>query len=238
MKSSKNHKTKQETWESQYTTGETLGPWWYQKLVPWVKNREEVAFDYLKSQANLNQKNILDIGCGEGDFVLSIAPLVKQAVGSDIARNRLKIATQRAKSFQNVTFEYIDNDQKTKFKDNSFDIITLLGVLEYTFDPYQTLADIHRMLKPGGIFIIEVPNLAYLPERLKLLFGFLPSWPDAEGWQGGRLHNFTMASTVKLVTKSGFSVQHQTGSGFMKKFRDWWPSLLCGDVIVAARKSS
>lgn len=226
--------SKKDFYEEQYVTGETKGPWWYQLLTPWVKTREDVAFDIITELPNLGGK-YLDLGCGEGDLVGRLSPHFKKSVGTDIAENRLNIAKKKYGS-KNVTFEFTDLDKKLPYRANSFDVVTCLGVIEYTFDPYFVMNEINRILKPGGILILEVPNLAYLPERLKLLFGFLPSWPDASGWQGGRLHNFTTGSLKRLGNETGFTAIKLTGAGFLQPFRAFWPSLLCGDAIAVYQK--
>lgn len=226
-------KSKQELWEDQYIKGETKGPWWYQKLTLLTKDREQVTLDLLKLH-DLSDATIIDLGCGEGNLVRWLSPLANKVIGTDIARNRLKLAEKKSKKHKNISYQETDLDKKLPFKSNYADVITCIGVLEYTLDPYHSISEIVRVLKPGGTFILEVPNLAFLPERAKLLFGKLPSWPDATGWQGGRLHNFTFGSTVKLLEENGLKVVKQTGAGFLKPLRDWYPSLLCGDVVIEA----
>lgn len=225
---------KQKFYESQYVTGETKGPWWYQLLVPFVKTREDVAFDIISTYKGKKGK-YLDLGCGEGDLVGRLETQFKELVGSDIAKNRLKIAKKKYES-KKISFEFADLDKSFPYNNKTFDVITCLGVIEYTFDPYHVMNEINRILKPGGILILEVPNLAFLPERLKLLLGLLPSWPDAAGWQGSRLHNFTCSSLYRLGNETNFRVEKITGAGFLQPIRALWPSLLCGDCIAVYRK--
>jgi len=226
---------KKEFYENQYAGGETKGVWWYQLLVPWVKTREDMAFEII-SKYNGEKNSYLDLGCGEGDLVTRLEPQFEKLVGNDIAESRLKIAVKKNKS-KRISFSYCDLDKKVLHKANSFDVITCLTVLEYTFDPYFVMNEINRVLKPGGILILSVPNLAFLPERLKLLFGKLPSWPDAPGWQGGRLHNFTCKSLEKLGAKTSFKLMSVSGSGVLQPIRAFWPSMLCGDCIATFKKN-
>lgn len=226
---------KADFYEHQYQTGETEGPWWYQPLKPYVATREDVAAQWIEKLAQPNW-NYLDLGCGEGDLIKTVSPFVKKAVGADIALNRLQLAKQKTKQLSNVSFVKHDFDEKLPFADNSFDLISSLSVMEYIYDPYAHLQELHRVLKPHGYIIIEVPNLAYLPERLKLLFGYLPSWPDADGWQGGRIHNFTDSSLRKLLEDNQFDVLVRQGTGFLHNIRNIRHQLLCGDLFHIARK--
>lgn len=225
---------KQKFYENQYRAGETKGPWWYQLLTPLIKTREDVAFDII-SMYEGKKHAYLDLGCGEGDLIARLENEFKVLVGSDIAKNRLKLAKKKYKS-KKISFQFADLDKTFPYKDSSFDVVTCLGVIEYTFDPYHIMKEAHRIIKPGGILILEVPNIAFLPERLKLLFGLLPSWPDAYGWQGSRLHNFTCGSLYRLGNESSFEVIKMTGAGFLQPLRALWPSLLSGDCIVVYRK--
>jgi ubiquinone/menaquinone biosynthesis C-methylase UbiE len=227
-------KNKKKFYEDQYRKGETKGPWWYQKLSPYVKTREDVALGII-SNFKGKKRSYIDLGCGEGDLVNRLESQFKNLIGTDIAKNRLSIANSKYKSAK-VNFEFVDLDTKLPYKTNSIDVVSCLGVIEYTFDPYFVMKEIRRILKPGGILILEVPNLGYLPERIKLFFGFLPSWPDAPGWQGGRLHNFTHRSMYKLGSDTNFKTISLTGSGFLQYIRSKYSSLLCGDCIATYKK--
>jgi len=52
------------------------------------------------------------------------------------------------------------------FADNQFNVVTMWDVLEHLHDPRQTLAEIARILKPGGFLICSVPNLDSIDARL------------------------------------------------------------------------
>ena len=65
-----------------------------------------------------------------------------------------------------VSVQVADLNGRLPFEPERFDAVTALSVIEHIFDPYFTLAEIARILEPGGQFILEVPNLAWLPRRL------------------------------------------------------------------------
>lgn len=56
------------------------------------------------------------------------------------------------------------------------------------------------------------------------------------GWDGGHIHYFTMEKFCWLFTSQGFCIDKKSGSGFVAKFRNWWPSLLTGDLFIKVRK--
>ena len=93
---------------------------------------------------------VLDVGCGNG-FALEIfrqmgcAP-VGVCFGSDAEECRSK------------GFEIVETDMSfLNFEESRFDLIWCRHVLEHSILPYFTLCEMHRILKPGGVFYIEVP---------------------------------------------------------------------------------
>jgi ubiquinone/menaquinone biosynthesis C-methylase UbiE len=132
-------------------------------------------------------------------------------------------------------------NEKINFPDNMFDAVTSIAVLEHVFDPYYVVSEVYRILKPSGIFIAEVPNIAYVKQRIKLLCGQLhvtstpKNWKEI-GWDGGHLHYFTKKTFCGLLEDCGSKILKVTGSGLLGKFRNFYLSLLTGDICVKAQK--
>jgi methionine biosynthesis protein MetW len=187
-------------------------------------------------------ENLLDIGCGSGSLLYKAKDKYTNLYGIDIVEeNILKAKELFQKNNRRVELTVMDVNNGIEFSDNFLDTVTIIAVLEHLFDPFFILKEIHRVLKPGGILILQVPNIAYLKYRLQLLFGKLPvtsspyNWPEI-GWDGGHLHYFTLKSLKDLFNRGGFKIEKISGSGLFANFRNWWPSLLCGDIIIKARK--
>lgn len=97
-----------------------------------------------------------------------------------------------------------------------------------------------RTLKPGDYAVVEVPNIACSKNRESFLLGKPPATSspyDREGigWDGGHIHYFTMNKFCWLFESQGFRMKKKTWSGFLAKFRNWWTSLLCGDLVIKTR---
>jgi 2-polyprenyl-3-methyl-5-hydroxy-6-metoxy-1,4-benzoquinol methylase len=224
-------------YKSQYTNGEWAGPWWYQKLKPYIKTREEIVATLIPKTA----ATLLDLGCGEGNLFSLLPQSIIQATGLDLLKSRLdKAQSKFTKEIVSRKFSFTtaDFDEKLPYQNNTFDIVTSISVLEYLLDPEHFLREVHRIVKPQGTFIIEVPNLAYIGERLKLLTGNLVGIAHAPGWQGGRLHHFTFAALEKALQENGFEIKRRAASGFLWKLRQLQPSLLSSDIIIVAEKKS
>lgn len=198
------------------------------------KHRNQAVFDLLG-----NGERTLDVACGDGSLVLMASKKFKEVYGVDISSERILKAKKEAleKNLKNVVFKRCDVNNGLPFEDKYFDSLTAVAALAFFFDPYFVVSEFNRVIKENGSLIVEVPNLAYFPRRLNLLFGKLPkvSFPET-GWDGGHLHYFTQESLKRLLEESGFKIIKITGSGIFANFRNWWPSLLCGNIIIKAVK--
>lgn len=204
-------------------------------------HREDVAVSLLEKGENL-----LDIGCGEGQLLLKARNKYKNLYGVDIVPSRLEKARENFKNESGVSINLkLENvNQGLNFEGNFFDAVTIIATLSFIYDPIFTIEEINRVLKKKGIIIVQVSNTTYIKQRIKLLFGQLPittspdnwqSWKKV-GWDRGSLHYFNLASLKWLLESNGFKIEKVTGSGLFANLRNWWPSLLCGDICIKARK--
>lgn len=123
---------------------------------------------YILSLANFCNKRILDMGCGTGVNTMDFYRKSKKTVGIDISA----WAVEKAKTkFKDIKF-YVRDSEKTGFPDNYFDIIVNTGLIQYLKNPELTADEMHRILKPGGVAIVEVPWV-YSLYNLKLARRYL-----------------------------------------------------------------
>ncbi len=112
----------------------------------------------------------LDIGSGPGNVTASLARATGPdglALGVDISEPMLARAVE-AQAGPNVGFLRADA-QRLPFRDATFDAVTSLAVLQLIPNPSDTLAEIVRVLKPGGRVAIMVPTAGRGGEFLKWL---------------------------------------------------------------------
>lgn len=81
------------------------------------------------------------------------------------------------------------------FAGQTFDIITLLGVIEHIYTPQTLIADISRMLRPGGLFLVYTGDIdAWLPRLLRKKWWW---------YQGMHLHYFSKKNLSRLLGLHG-----------------------------------
>ncbi|MGY5849915.1 bifunctional demethylmenaquinone methyltransferase/2-methoxy-6-polyprenyl-1,4-benzoquinol methylase UbiE [Salegentibacter sp. F14] len=107
--------------------------------------------------ASQNPKSILDIATGTGDLAIQMAPIkAERIVGLDLSEGMLKVGRKKISDKDlDHRIEMIQGDSEAlPFEDNTFDAITVaFGVRNFeTLD--KGLAEIYRVLKPGGIFVV------------------------------------------------------------------------------------
>lgn len=200
-------------------------------------HRVEAALQLLE-----NGNTLLDMGCGDGGFIYKAKKmgLFNKYYGVDIAKPVVQRALRNIKKFTGDTKSvYIikaDLNKKLPFPSSSFEFITCLSVFEHLFDPYFSIKEMNRLLKPGGFLILEIPNIAWLPRRLSLMMGTLPITGDEEGWDGGHLHYFTFSTVKNLLLENGYRITFIGSTGIFPKIRNVWPSILGGNILVKAKK--
>ena len=118
-----------------------------------IKWRNKVVDLVAKTQP----EEILDIATGTGDLAISLTDTsAKRIVGLDISDGMLEVGRQKiaTKKLDGIISMVIGDSEDLPFEDNSFDAITVaFGVRNFeTLE--KGLAEIYRVLKPNGIFVI------------------------------------------------------------------------------------
>jgi ubiquinone/menaquinone biosynthesis C-methylase UbiE len=206
------------------------------RLARFSKSRYQVCYNLLPSEGN----KFLDIGCGDGAFVILARRKYASCYGVDVSSVRIKRATkllEEEHKLDGIHFSVCDVDEGLPFSDSFFDVVTVIAVLEHVLNPPNLLGEIHRILKPEGILILQVPNIAWIPHRIQLLAGRLPTSGGVYlGADWEHLHHFTKSVLSHLLRSMRFKTQIITCSGVFAGIRRRWVSALGGDLIVKSSK--
>lgn len=153
---------------------------------------------------DLKKGNALEIGCGAGFSTKRLTKFLPKAVkleGSEYVEGMLPDARKLNPGINFIS----ESVYELKRKDETFDIVFLLEVLEHLDYPDIALKEISRVLKPGGYLIIGVPreplwrmlNMA----RLKYVKDFGNTTGHLNHWSSSGFSRFTQQHFGKVITK-------------------------------------
>lgn len=114
-----------------------------------LKNKLQIINSF-----NTAEKNLLDVGCGTGEFLLTCKNNGWNISGVEPNKNAKDLAKQKLE--ENSSFEIFDD--LSLINNQQFDVITLWHVLEHVPNLEDYISKLSSLLKPGGVLIIAVPN--------------------------------------------------------------------------------
>jgi 2-polyprenyl-3-methyl-5-hydroxy-6-metoxy-1,4-benzoquinol methylase len=178
----------------------------------------------------------LDAGCGTGTLARWLATRGCSVLGVDAASEMVTAANQSAQAHHNsdrLSFVRITTIARLALDDRSLDGILCSSVLEYVPDPSACLTEFARVLKPGGLLLVSVPNRNSVVRRMQLAchrLGSLlgQSWCKFLDYSR---HQYSMPEFERLLAQAGFSDERLVpfGSplpGLAQRSRHWAPLLM------------
>ncbi|MBN2493389.1 MAG: glycosyltransferase [Deltaproteobacteria bacterium] len=121
----------------------------------WFRSKYKLVRKWIR-ESGLERPEILDVGCGTGGFLYTLGGL-GTGHGADVSDKA--IAFCRSRGLERVRCcpaEAID------FEAGRFDVVTCLDLLEHLPEPVRALAEMRRVLRPGGLLLVTVPALKLL----------------------------------------------------------------------------
>ncbi|MFD2725796.1 class I SAM-dependent methyltransferase [Hyunsoonleella rubra] len=186
-------------------------------------------------------KNLLDIGCGTGDFLQTALKNNWKIFGIEPNENARVIANEKT---NNSVFEI---DELLKFEPNSFDVITLWHVLEHLPKLEDHLNVLRKILKPNGTIVIAVPNYKSYDANHYKQFWAAYDVPR-------HLWHFDKVSLSKLIGTFGFKIKktkpmwfdafyvsllsEKYKTGKMNPLKGFWVGLLSNIKTISSKEAS
>lgn len=162
-----------------------------------VKACELIRAD-ARRQPSKRRYEVLDAGCGIGPLFRWLPAHAFSIQGLDISEEAAAIASRNYDVCRVGQVE-----EPWPWEGSSVDAVHAGAILEHVVDWHTPLNQANRVLRPGGLLVVSVPNLRYWKEVKRLVCGRLPQWMCVMQ----HLHAYTPRFLKQLVAIHGFRVE-------------------------------
>ena len=191
-------------------------------------NWHNTTFKTINEYVSLSDTH-LDYACGPGTFIGKYTD--GESIGVDISDDQIRYA--KDKYSHKGEFIYYKDFEIKKYK-NYFDVITVIGLLEFLDDKsnLKVLEDLYFMLKPGGTLLMTTPNFR---STMTLLVMIINKFSKVS-YKNQHVNRLNKNSVQKLLKKSKFQkdeikVVKFINFGMMLSFFSWKLGSLFNDII-------
>lgn len=175
------------------------------KALQMARNEVQLQTKFWKSRGLLMEKpgRFLDVGCGAGHILAAAKKDGWDAIGLEIDREAFKNTAKLWKLDIRSVFL-----ADAGLSDNYFDWIRARYVFEHLPQPGSVLQEIYRVLKPGGILTIDVPNQGGFSSLVRIFLGKEQGLGQIYGYLDPPIHviGYSPRTMKFLLEKNGFEV--------------------------------
>jgi SAM-dependent methyltransferase len=160
---------------------------------------------FLRERARRREPGeLLDVGAGDGRVGARFARLGYQVTGVDAAPENVRACREHG-----LSAELADASRPLPFDSGRFDVVVAGEIIEHLLETLPFLEELRRVTRPGGTVIVTTPNLAHLPDRLRLLLGGTPTQTQPlHPFLKLHIRPFTRASLRSALGAAGLKVEH------------------------------
>ncbi|MBC7261803.1 MAG: class I SAM-dependent methyltransferase [Chloroflexi bacterium] len=195
-------------------------------------------------------ENVLEVDCGPGVLAKLMQQRGAKVTGTDLSI----VAVERARAKGIEAYQVDVDTEPLPFADASFDTVVSNSMIEHRFFPERSFDECVRVLRPGGKFIVCLPNIGHWICRWWIITG---RFPYVQNSPTDMLHLrfFTVSEVKKICRLRGLRVLEVDGSPslwakefypalvrsrYFRRVYSWlahrWPSLFARDFVVVCRR--
>lgn len=147
---------------------------------------------------------VLELGCGSGNYTITVASRIKQLTATDLAPEMVEEAKKNLNEFGNVEVQ-IEDCYDTSFEDNKFDTVLMVNLLHIVIDTIAVMKEANRVLKGGGRAIIIDLTGYKMPsfKKIGMVFRYMRTWGKPMPYS----KNLSPDELASIVAKAGFTVE-------------------------------
>jgi 2-polyprenyl-3-methyl-5-hydroxy-6-metoxy-1,4-benzoquinol methylase len=131
---------------------------WKKLLFQQVPKCKETQIPLIERFIDVSNKEVLDVGCQLGALAIALSEKGATVTGIDVEEKTLQGARIRSSGYGVSPTFCKAYGESLPFADGSFDLVTMMDVIEHVEDINATLTECARVLKKGGLFILQGPN--------------------------------------------------------------------------------
>jgi len=155
----------------------------------------------------------IELGCGTGTTALKLASSVARLVATDISAEMIAIAREKAAAENCANVEFVvATPDAAPYPDASFDAAMAFNLLHLIEDRAAALRGVHRLLKPGGLFISKTPVLSEMGFAIRLLVPVMQAFGKAP-----YVGFFSAEALEREISEAGFEIIERARHGSGKK---------------------
>lgn len=158
----------------------------------WHVAKRKLVTEYIKKYSPGSNHTVLDAGCGTGALLSDLKIFTANLYGADLSNESIMFTQKRGIE----RIKRVDFEKNLPFRNNFFDVITCLDVLEHVENDRGLLAEFERILKPGGCLYLTVPAYQFL----------WTYWDEVLGHK----RRYRRSGLLKLFKSLNFSVKFET----------------------------
>lgn len=182
------------------------------------RQRRKLTLDLIPE----NPGTSLDIGCGPGEYLEAFYNMGWEVSGCDLCPEMVSLAKSNTSHLSQLPKICEASVGSLPYKDQTFDLITVIGVLNYVADIEKALSEVARVLKTSGVLILQVAFPDHLYQTLHERY--LPDLKDALGLSSSPSSRIPLSKPIfpaqlrDSLNNNGFCSGHVLHYGFYIPF--------------------